>query len=100
MLLMENSTFDTVVWHFAWQVLINLGLVYKVQQHSGIIFQFVAFIRRRQRAVSEILAAGGRYDLLVRADPKLVDLFWFNFIYSSTCYFEHFQTSRKIEPVV
>ncbi|XP_073921753.1 eIF-2-alpha kinase GCN2 isoform X10 [Castor canadensis] len=47
------------------QVLINLGLVYKVQQHSGIIFQFVAFIRRRQRAVPEILAAGGRYDLLI-----------------------------------
>ncbi|CAK6432380.1 unnamed protein product [Pipistrellus nathusii] len=47
------------------QVLINLGLVYKVQQHSGIIFQFVAFVRRRQRAVSEILAAGGRYDLLI-----------------------------------
>ncbi|XP_064148274.1 eIF-2-alpha kinase GCN2 isoform X3 [Loxodonta africana] len=46
------------------QVLINLGLVYKVQQHNGIIFQFVAFIRRRQRAVPEILAAGGRYDLL------------------------------------
>ncbi|XP_074184019.1 eIF-2-alpha kinase GCN2 isoform X3 [Rhinolophus sinicus] len=46
------------------QVLINLGLVYKVQQHSGIVFQFMALIRRRQRAVSEILAAGGRYDLL------------------------------------
>ncbi|KAM6202509.1 eIF-2-alpha kinase GCN2 [Rhynchocyon petersi] len=47
------------------QVLINLGLVYKVQQHSGVIFQFVAFIRRRQRAVPEILAAGGRFDLLI-----------------------------------
>lgn len=47
------------------QVLINLGLVYKVQQHSGIIFQFMALIRRRQRAISEILAAGGRYDLLI-----------------------------------
>ncbi|XP_047592168.1 eIF-2-alpha kinase GCN2 isoform X1 [Lutra lutra] len=47
------------------QVLINLGLVYKVQQHNGIIFQFAAVIRRRQRAVSEILAAGGRYDLLI-----------------------------------
>ncbi|XP_029423769.1 eIF-2-alpha kinase GCN2 isoform X2 [Nannospalax galili] len=47
------------------QVLINLGLVYKVQQHTGIIFQFVAFSRRRQRAVPEILAAGGRYDLLI-----------------------------------
>lgn len=47
------------------QVLINLGLVYKVHQHSGIIFQFVAFTRRRQRVISEILAAGGRYDLLI-----------------------------------
>uniref|UniRef100_A0A452UB46 eIF-2-alpha kinase GCN2 n=1 Tax=Ursus maritimus TaxID=29073 RepID=A0A452UB46_URSMA len=47
------------------QVLVNLGLVYKVQQHNGVIFQFVAVIRRRQRAVSEILAAGGRYDLLI-----------------------------------
>ncbi|XP_004712755.1 eIF-2-alpha kinase GCN2 [Echinops telfairi] len=47
------------------QVLVNLGLVYKVQQHSGVIFQFVAFIRRRQRALPEILAAGGRYDLLI-----------------------------------
>ncbi|XP_059228476.1 eIF-2-alpha kinase GCN2 isoform X2 [Mustela nigripes] len=47
------------------QVLINLGLVYKVQQHNGVIFQFAAVIRRRQRAVSEILAAGGRYDLLI-----------------------------------
>ncbi|XP_058594211.1 eIF-2-alpha kinase GCN2 isoform X2 [Neofelis nebulosa] len=47
------------------QVLINLGLVYKVQQHNGVIFQFVAVIRRRQRAISEILAAGGRYDLLI-----------------------------------
>ncbi|XP_006831844.1 PREDICTED: eukaryotic translation initiation factor 2-alpha kinase 4 [Chrysochloris asiatica] len=47
------------------QILINLGLVYKVQQHNGIIFQFVAFTRRRQRAIPEILAAGGRYDLLI-----------------------------------
>ncbi|XP_077620823.1 eIF-2-alpha kinase GCN2 isoform X1 [Crocuta crocuta] len=47
------------------QVLINLGLVYKVQQHNGVIFQFVAVIKRRQRAISEILAAGGRYDLLI-----------------------------------
>ncbi|XP_064426761.1 eIF-2-alpha kinase GCN2 isoform X7 [Mirounga angustirostris] len=52
------------------QVSINLGLVYKVQQHNGVIFQFVAVIRRRQRAVSEILAAGGRYDLLVKSFEK------------------------------
>ncbi|NXN94799.1 E2AK4 kinase, partial [Rhinopomastus cyanomelas] len=47
------------------QVFINLGLVYKIQQHSGIIFQFIAYIKRRQRTVPEILAAGGRYDHLI-----------------------------------
>ncbi|NWU95052.1 E2AK4 kinase, partial [Upupa epops] len=47
------------------QVFINLGLIYKIQQHNGIIFQFVAYIKRRQRTVPEILAAGGRYDHLI-----------------------------------
>uniref|UniRef100_A0A3B4ES37 Eukaryotic translation initiation factor 2 alpha kinase 4 n=1 Tax=Pundamilia nyererei TaxID=303518 RepID=A0A3B4ES37_9CICH len=46
-------------------VVINLGLVYKVQHHSGVIFQFVAFIRKRRRTVADILAAGGRYDHLI-----------------------------------
>ncbi|XP_076017704.1 eIF-2-alpha kinase GCN2 [Genypterus blacodes] len=48
------------------QVVVNLGLVYKVQHHSGVIFQFVAFIRKRKRIVPEILAAGGRYDHLIQ----------------------------------
>ncbi|XP_040188349.1 eIF-2-alpha kinase GCN2 isoform X1 [Rana temporaria] len=47
------------------QVVVNFGLVYKMQQHSGIVFQFVAFIKRRQRTIPEILAAGGRYDHLI-----------------------------------
>ncbi|XP_054828909.1 eIF-2-alpha kinase GCN2 isoform X2 [Eublepharis macularius] len=47
------------------QVSINLGLVYKMQQHNGIIFQFIAYIKRRQRIITEILAAGGRYDHLI-----------------------------------
>ncbi|XP_077394275.1 eIF-2-alpha kinase GCN2 [Festucalex cinctus] len=46
-------------------VVVNLGLVYKVQHHSGLIFQFVAFIRKRKRTVPDILAAGGRYDHLI-----------------------------------
>lgn len=48
------------------QVVVNLGLVYKVQHHCGVIFQFVAFIRRRKRTVPDILAAGGRYDHLIK----------------------------------
>ncbi|CAL8272326.1 unnamed protein product [Merluccius merluccius] len=47
------------------QVVVNLGLVYKVQHHSGVIFQFVTFIRKRKRRVPDIVAAGGRYDQLV-----------------------------------
>lgn len=53
------------IFIFILQVSINLGLVYKIQQHNGIIFQFIAYIKRRQRTVPEILAAGGRYDHLV-----------------------------------
>ncbi|KAL7992472.1 hypothetical protein Chor_016728 [Crotalus horridus] len=48
-----------------FQISINLGLVYKIQQHSGIIFQFIAYIKRRQRTVTDILAAGGRYDHMI-----------------------------------
>ncbi|KAH0620584.1 hypothetical protein JD844_021211 [Phrynosoma platyrhinos] len=48
-----------------FQVSINLGLVYKIQQHNGIIFQFIAYVKRRQRMVTDILAAGGRYDHLI-----------------------------------
>ncbi|XP_068436468.1 eIF-2-alpha kinase GCN2 isoform X2 [Clinocottus analis] len=47
------------------QVVVNLGLVYKVQHHCGVIFQFVAFIRKRKRIVPDIVAAGGRYDHLI-----------------------------------
>ncbi|XP_067098749.1 eIF-2-alpha kinase GCN2 isoform X2 [Osmerus mordax] len=47
------------------QVVVNLGLVYKVQLHCGIIFQFVAFIKKRGRTVPDIVAAGGRYDHLI-----------------------------------
>ncbi|XP_061467441.1 eIF-2-alpha kinase GCN2 [Rhineura floridana] len=48
-----------------FQVSINLGLVYKIQQHNGIIFQFIAYIKRRHRIVTDILAAGGKYDHLI-----------------------------------
>uniref|UniRef100_A0A3B5RE05 non-specific serine/threonine protein kinase n=1 Tax=Xiphophorus maculatus TaxID=8083 RepID=A0A3B5RE05_XIPMA len=49
------------------KVIVNLGLVYKVQHHSGVIFQFVAFIKKRKRTAPDIIAAGGRYDHLILA---------------------------------
>uniref|UniRef100_UPI00358E2478 eIF-2-alpha kinase GCN2 isoform X2 n=1 Tax=Myxine glutinosa TaxID=7769 RepID=UPI00358E2478 len=48
------------------EMVINLSLVYKVQLHSGIIFQFTSLIQRKHRQVLETLAAGGRYDDLVQ----------------------------------
>lgn len=59
------------------QVVINLGLVYKVQHHCGVIFQFVAFVRKRKRTVPDIVAAGGRYDHLVGPPPPVSDVFSF-----------------------
>ncbi|MFT7802001.1 eIF-2-alpha kinase GCN2 isoform X1 [Arapaima gigas] len=47
------------------QVVVNLGLIYKIQHHCGVIFQFVAFVHRRRRTVPDIIAAGGRYDHLI-----------------------------------
>uniref|UniRef100_A0A3B4CSF3 non-specific serine/threonine protein kinase n=1 Tax=Pygocentrus nattereri TaxID=42514 RepID=A0A3B4CSF3_PYGNA len=47
------------------QVVVNLGLVYKVLHHCGVIFQFVAFLKKRKRTVPDIVAAGGRYDHLI-----------------------------------
>ena len=43
----------------------TLGLVYNVQQFSGVMFQVVADVRRKKKPVMDVLAAGGRYDALV-----------------------------------
>uniref|UniRef100_A0A8C4QBV3 RWD domain-containing protein 3 n=1 Tax=Eptatretus burgeri TaxID=7764 RepID=A0A8C4QBV3_EPTBU len=48
------------------EMVINLSLVYKVQLHSGIIFQFTSLVQRKHKQVLETLAAGGRYNDLVQ----------------------------------
>ncbi|XP_071963594.1 eIF-2-alpha kinase GCN2-like [Antedon mediterranea] len=45
---------------------ISLSLVYNVHLYSGIMFQFVANIRRKKgKSGMDVLAAGGRYDKLI-----------------------------------
>lgn len=66
------------------QVVIYLGLVYKVQHHCGVIFQFVAFVKKRKRTVPDIVAAGGRYDHLVGVAERAVRR----------------QHSREVEPLL
>ncbi|XP_067152724.1 eIF-2-alpha kinase GCN2 isoform X8 [Apteryx mantelli] len=76
------------------QVSINLGLVYKIQQHNGIIFQFIAYIKRRQRTVPEILAAGGRYDHLT----AILGVF-FCFVFFSCFQIPQFRGPQTVGPV-
>ncbi|XP_030854895.1 eIF-2-alpha kinase GCN2 isoform X1 [Strongylocentrotus purpuratus] len=48
------------------EMLINVGLVYNIQIFSGVVFQFVASIGRpKKRPTMDVLAAGGRYDILI-----------------------------------
>ena len=48
--------------------MLTLGMVYNVQQFSGVMFQVVADVRRKKKLVMDVLAAGGRYDALVRVN--------------------------------
>ncbi|KAK7104638.1 eIF-2-alpha kinase GCN2-like isoform X2 [Littorina saxatilis] len=53
---------------FKMKIVISLGLVYNLRQHSGLIFQVYCMRphkKQKGREVSEVLATGGRYDKLV-----------------------------------
>ena len=49
-------------------MVLTLGLVYNVQQFSGVMFHVVADVRRKKKTIMDVLAAGGRYDALVRVN--------------------------------
>ena len=42
------------------------SLLYNVEHFSGVIFQVAAVVKKNKRAPFDVLAAGGRYDALVR----------------------------------
>lgn len=47
-------------------MMVHPGLVYNIQQYSGVTFQFVCELRKRhKRDNMEVLAAGGRYDAMI-----------------------------------
>ena len=43
----------------------SLGWIYNLQQYSGLLFQVCIDFTRKKKIVSEVFAAGGRYDTLV-----------------------------------
>jgi translation initiation factor 2-alpha kinase 4 len=44
-------------------IVVAPGLVYNVQQYSGMMCQFLCELKKkRRRSVLDVIAAGGRYD--------------------------------------
>ncbi|XP_048732268.2 eIF-2-alpha kinase GCN2-like [Ostrea edulis] len=47
-------------------VIVSLGFVYNMQQFSGMIFQVMADSKKKKHHHPDVLAAGGRYDNLIK----------------------------------
>ncbi|XP_055957482.1 eIF-2-alpha kinase GCN2-like isoform X1 [Patella vulgata] len=47
------------------EIKVTVGLIYNPLQYSGIIFQLMYEHRKKKRLVTDVLAAGGRYDQLI-----------------------------------
>lgn len=51
---------------FKYTINVALGLVYNIQQYSGMMCQFVCELKKkRRRGGLDVLAAGGRYDCML-----------------------------------
>ncbi|XP_017783992.1 PREDICTED: eIF-2-alpha kinase GCN2 [Nicrophorus vespilloides] len=50
----------------SFNIIVSLGLVYNVQQYSGMMFQLVCEVRKKKKIAMDVLAAGGRYDNMIR----------------------------------
>ncbi|CAG9859480.1 unnamed protein product [Phyllotreta striolata] len=57
-----------------YDMVVSPGLVYNVQQYSGMIFQFVCELKKKHKRDSmEVLAAGGRYDSMISWYRSIVE---------------------------
>ncbi|RZC35247.1 Pkinase, RWD and/or tRNA-synt His domain containing protein [Asbolus verrucosus] len=57
-----------------FEMVIAPGLVYNVQQHSGMICQFVCEAKKKHKhGNKEVLAAGGRYDSMITSYRKIME---------------------------
>jgi len=46
-------------------VILAIGLLFNVTHFSGIVFQVINDMKRKNRAIVDVLAEGGRYDSLL-----------------------------------
>lgn len=55
-------------------MVVSPGLVYNVQQYSGMIFQFACELKKKHKHnAMEVLAAGGRYDSMISWYRSIMD---------------------------
>ncbi|OWF52320.1 Eukaryotic translation initiation factor 2-alpha kinase 4 [Mizuhopecten yessoensis] len=47
-------------------IVFSLGCIYNTQQYSGVIFQIVYDSKKKKRTIPDLIAAGGRYNGLVK----------------------------------
>nr|CAI5825581.1 unnamed protein product [Callosobruchus analis] len=65
---------NAVAYGVLFEMVVSPGLVYNIQQYSGMIFQFVCEMKKKNRHNSmEVVAAGGRYDAMIAYYQILVE---------------------------
>nr|CAH7725974.1 unnamed protein product [Callosobruchus chinensis] len=65
---------NAVAYGVSFEMVVSPGLVYNIQQYSGVIFQFVCEMKKKNRHNSmEVVAAGGRYDGMIAYYRILVE---------------------------
>ncbi|VEN50557.1 unnamed protein product, partial [Callosobruchus maculatus] len=65
---------NAVAYGVPFEMVVSPGLVYNIQQYSGVIFQFVCEIKKKNKHNSmEVVAAGGRYDGMIAYYRILVE---------------------------
>lgn len=59
---------------FQFDIVISPGLIYNMQQYSGMICQFVCELKKKHKQDNmEVLAAGGRYDNMIADYRNLME---------------------------
>ncbi|KAG5896432.1 hypothetical protein JTB14_022511 [Gonioctena quinquepunctata] len=63
---LKTITQNAEAYGVKFDIVVSPGLVYNVQQYSGMIFQFVCELKKKHKQKNmEVVAAGGRYDAMI-----------------------------------
>ncbi|CAL1531308.1 unnamed protein product [Lymnaea stagnalis] len=62
---MEHILSHATILGLKLQVIVTVGLIYNPGQYSGVMFEVMCENSKKKKIVTEVLAAGGRYDKLI-----------------------------------